>query len=89
MGHNFLNNTGDSTVGQGNSVALGASPATYTVGQRPEIIGFKSGTITNISVNGSQMAVSSNVTLGPLPPHSKVDVSYTGATPGMQVLKAF
>ncbi|WP_410759558.1 phage head-binding domain-containing protein [Citrobacter youngae] len=87
--HNFLNNTGDGLVGQGVSVTLGASPATYKVGQRPEILGFKGGTITSISVNTNQMAVSSNVTIGPLPPHSTVVISYTGATPGMQVLRAF
>lgn len=85
--HTFLNNVGDTGIGKGRNVTMGASPATYRVGPRPEILGFKGGTITNISVNTNQLATSSGVVIGPLPPGSLVEVSYTGATPGMTVLQ--
>ncbi|MEB6533283.1 phage tailspike protein [Pantoea stewartii] len=84
--HKYVNNTGDGAVGSGGDVILGASPATYKVGPRPEICSFKGGTITNISVNNTQMATNSNVVIGPLPPGSTLIVSYTGSTPGLTVM---
>lgn len=85
--HTYSGNSGDSAVGSGLAISMTGSPFTYTVGGRSVIMAFKGGTITNISVNSNQMATSSNVTLGPIPPGSVVQVSYTGATPGLQILK--
>lgn len=87
--HQFRSNTGDGNVGVSVSVTLGASPATYVVGSRPEIVAVKGGTVTSVSVNGGQMATTSNVTIGPLPPHSTVQIAYTGAIPGFQILRVF
>lgn len=85
--HSYIGNSGDMSVGTGRAVIMGPSPATYIVGPRPEILGFKAGTITNISVNGVQMAVNSNVVIGPLPPASSVSVTYSGSTPGLSILQ--
>lgn len=87
--HAYIGNSGDKSIGTGRAVTMGASPATYTVGPRPEILAFKAGTITNISVNGVQMAVNSNVVIGPLPPASSVSVTYSGSTPGLSILQVF
>lgn len=85
--HKYYGNTGDTAVGQGQEVTMGASPYNYKVGNRPEILGFKGGTIQSIFVNGVPMATSSNVVLGPLPPGAAVYVTYTGGTPGLGVLR--
>lgn len=87
LGHKFLNNTGDTQVGSGTDVIMSGSPYTYTVGARPSILAFKGGTVTNISVNGSQVATASNITLGTLPPASVVQIAYTGGAPGFTVIK--
>lgn len=86
--HVYSGNSGDNAVGSGLAINMTGSPFTYTVGGHSVIMAFKGGTITNISVNSNQMATSSNVTLGPIPPGSVVQISYTGATPGVQVLKS-
>lgn len=85
--HTYSGNSGDKSVGSGIGLFMSGSPYTYTVGGHPVILAFKGGTVTNISVNGNQMATSSNVTLGPIPPGAVVQVSYTGAAPGLQLLK--
>lgn len=85
--HVYAGNSGDGAVGAGSAVVMTGSPYTYTVGGRPVIMAFKGGTITNISVNSNQMATTSNVTLGPIPPGAVVQITYTGATPGLQVLR--
>lgn len=87
IGHRFYSNTGDTITGTGNEITIGASPAMYTTGPRNEILGFKGGSISSIAVNGLQMATGSNVTIGPLPPHSSVVITYTGAIPGVSVLR--
>lgn len=86
-GHRYVNNIGDTQVGSGVAVTMTASPYTYTVGARPVILGLKGGTVTSVSVNSNQMATASNITLGPLPPGSVVQIAYTGAVPGLQVLR--
>lgn len=85
--HKYYGNLGDTAVGQGQEVTMGASPYNYKVGPRPEILGFKGGTIQSIYVNGVPMATSSNVVLGPLPPGAAIYVTYTGGTPGLGVLR--
>lgn len=86
VGHTYIGNVGDKVVGSGSDVVLGASPATYVTGPRTELLGFKGGSISNISVNNQQMAVQSNV-LMTVPPHSTVTITYSGATPGLGVLR--
>ena len=85
--HKYINNVGDGAVGQGKDAQLGASPASYTVGSRPEILGIKGGTVTSVTVNGFQLSTASNVTIGPVPPNSVLTVTYSGATPGLTVVR--
>lgn len=69
-------NQGDTAVGTGSFQTVGASPWTYTAGNRPETLSVFGGTVSNISVGATQIASSSGVAVT-LPPGRSVTITYS------------
>lgn len=66
----------DGVSGAAFTGGLGASPATYTAGPRPEVINVIGGTVSSITSGGVPLAFSTNCTLV-LAPNQSIQVTYS------------
>jgi hypothetical protein len=76
--HNVIrDNIGYNPIGQA-AIAVGASPFTYTAGPSPETIYIRAGTVSDIKVGSTTVAVASPAQLS-LGPNQAITVTYTVA----------
>lgn len=70
------NNNGDSVIGSTSFITVGASPYTYTSGNRPEMVSIFGGTVSNIQQSGNSIGFGTNRTVV-LPARSSLTVTYS------------
>lgn len=70
------NNQGDSGLGATSFITVGASPFTYTAGNRPEMVSIFSGTVSEIQTGGNSIGFTTNRTVI-LVPRATLTVTYS------------